>query len=169
MNSPIEVWSIRVCRDDAPTEPSALVVEEEDRYLVLSPPAVVPDGAEHPIRVMSDVWTFEPRPLGLIIEKTHQRWLAVVHDLDQTPSLSPGIATDTLRRVIDQAAAAGFRRLALHPWGVRFGPWSLEESLRRLTATLRERWRPPLHKIDLRVDPSQQAAATALVDRLMVV
>lgn len=143
-------WRVRLLDEDEPAPDSALVVEEEDRFLVLSAPPVVPERIDHPIRVMTDLWHFEPRALGSVIEQTPRRWLAVVHDLDRDPSLDRGVAEQTLRRVLDRAEAGAAERIALRPWGVRHGPWSLDQSLEVLQAVLQERWRPRLRDLDLR-------------------
>lgn len=158
-------WQVRVLPDDAPIAPSALVVDEEDRFRVLSAPPVIPERSEHPIRVMTALWNFEPCDLGSIVEVHARRWLAVVHDLDAERSLTPEVAGVALRAVLDRAGAAGFDRLALRPWGVRHGPWPLDVSLDLLLEALLERWRSRPRRLDLRVSDSQVDAAQSRLRR----
>jgi hypothetical protein len=143
-------WRVVPCRAADPLPQRALVVEEEDRYRVLSAPPMVPDTLEHPLRVMTAVWDFEPSALGTVVVAHPRRWLAIVHDLDAAPSLDPGVATETLRAVFDRAEADGFECVALRLWGVTHGPWSLESSLDVLMPVLAERWRPGLRELRLR-------------------
>lgn len=158
-------WSIRVVGLDAPVDDEGLVVVEEDRHRVLSAPAAITDRPDHPIRIMTALWSFEPDDLGAVIEQRPRRWSAIVYDLDHDPIVEPMVVQDTLRKVFDRAGEAGIDRVALRPWGLQHGPWSLEESLAVFRPVLTERWRQRPRILYLRVpDGLIQASEVLLRD-----
>ena len=166
MKVQIGSWSLIVETEGRSTDERMVLVLEEDRFQVLSAPPVVRERSEHPIRVMTDLWAFEPSDLTTIIEKSPRLWLAIVHDLDAECTLDRNVVVQTLRSVFDRAQERGAEGLALYPWGVKHGPWSLSQSLEVLSEVLKERWRPRLRTLHLRLSAEQLSLATDELRRL---
>lgn len=63
-------------------------VREEDTFLVLSADSRLDAGRDHPLRVMTSAFTFEPVEPGTVLVRQGEplELLAVIHDLDQRPS-----------------------------------------------------------------------------------
>ena len=123
------------------------VVCEEDTFLVLSGDTTLPEKADHPIRVMTGVMEAEPRDGGSIVIERGQppRLLAIIHDLNDEPSLQEPWLRDALTQIPLLARERGFRSLALPLLGTVHGrmgiqeSWSLIESALSATPSTLER------------------------------
>lgn len=112
------------------------VVHEEDRWLVLSAPPIVPELSEHPIRLHTAVAEAEPRPLGRVVVRAGSPLglLAVVHDLDREPTVTLADVRDALADVVAVCKARGLARVALPLLGLRHGRGLVREDVLRAIA-----------------------------------
>ncbi|MCK6545093.1 hypothetical protein L6R52_04440 [Myxococcota bacterium] len=109
--------------EDQPPFDVDVIVEEEDRHLVLSAPAVVPERPDHPIRVMTALWDSEPRGLGDVVLQrgSPPRLLAIVHDLDREPTVEAATVRDALAKSLALADALAARAMKLPLLGAVHG------------------------------------------------
>lgn len=151
--------------DHSPLAVDALVCEE-DRFLVLSS-ALRPDfPAEHPLRVINQAWNQAPLAVGSVHFRPGRpaRFLAVVHDLDRTPSFRPIwllAALAALREELRQRPE--IRTLGLPLIGMRYGHLPASEALNLLRQAMSgSRW--PLDEIRLLVPRQALPQVGALLD-----
>jgi hypothetical protein len=98
-------------------------VFEEDTYLVLSAETAVREPVEHPLKVWTAVHQAEPRTPGsvLVTTGTPLRFLAVVHDLERTPTWTEDWISEALDHVFAEAEQRQIHGLALPPLGTLHG------------------------------------------------
>jgi len=120
---------------DAPFQLDAEVFEE-DTYLVLSANTELQEPAEHPLKIWTAVHEAEPMLPGTIhvTAGSPLRFLAVVHDLRQSPTWTEEWVSSALDQVFVEAESRHLHSLALPPLGTLHG--SLEP--RRFTGLLRQ-------------------------------
>lgn len=101
----------------------ALVVEE-DTHLILSAPATLSDEPEHPIHVMTALaYATRARPGCVVVRgrSTPYRFLAVVHDIDQSPTWRWQWIAEALTAVFEAAEQRALNSLALPVLGAKHG------------------------------------------------
>lgn len=105
---------------DQPPFPVELVVQEEDRWRVLSAPAALSpehSTASEIIAVMADD-TLPPTGTLMTAGNTV---LAIVHDLEQHPTTSIEIVQVTIGKLIEHCRRRGIRAIASDPLGCVHG------------------------------------------------
>lgn len=121
----IRVGTLRVVAAPATSAPFAVEarVEEEDTYLVLSAPFVLPAQPEHPIRLMTEVLAARGETPGSVVVRGGRplRLLAVVHDLGAEPTWKEEWIAAALAGVLGEAGRRGLGSLALPLLGTRHG------------------------------------------------
>ncbi len=138
--------TLRLVRSlEAPAFPIDRHVDEEDRYLVLSAPAVLPDVAPHPIRVLTASLDAEPVPCGEL-RLRGERILAVIYDLDATPITNPRWIAGAYRALVAQPLSS----ISLPLLGAAHGRIDADESLRLLLGAIAEKASPSLTRIWIR-------------------
>ena len=130
---------------DRRLEPDALIVQE-DRNLVLSaPPFLDLDTEDDLDSAYLAITQHRPLPQGryLLLRPQGERryWLyqAVVHDLERTPSCSPGDVRRSVLSICRDAVKRGFSLIAMEPvgrWGSR--GLTLDELVEALDTTFLE-------------------------------
>lgn len=104
-----------IATSESAHDADALILEE-DTHLILSAPAILPRKPEHPIRTMTALIDAKPVRPGEVIVKGRSapfRFLAVVHDIERTPSWRPDWVRAALNAVVQEAAARELRSIAL--------------------------------------------------------
>jgi hypothetical protein len=98
-------------------------VREEDRWLVLSAPPELRDRPANPLAVFTATLEAEPAALGSVVlrGKAPVELLAVVHDLDREPSVTPDDVARALEQVMACCRDRALRRIALPLLGLRHG------------------------------------------------
>lgn len=126
-------------RDSAPFPVEADVVEE-DTWQVLGATPEVTLSTEHPVRVMTELLSAAPIPVGSVVTREGKplRLVAVVHDLGQEPSCCIEWVEAALGEILRIAEARSLRSLSLPLLGVRHGRLPLAGFIRLLAGLLRE-------------------------------
>jgi len=109
-----------------PPFPVELIVLEEDRWLVLSATTrLLPERRETDelVAAMEGAAISEP---GEVLFRGN-RALAIVHDLDLTPTFQPAAMESALRHIIEHCDVHHIQSLAMHPLGAVHGPLSINE------------------------------------------
>lgn len=138
----VDVGSIAVIA--APLEEPPFAIDarifEEDTYLVLSAPADVPDVRGSPIHLFHALWNLDAVPTGTVVVKqgTPPKILAVVHDLDRSPTVLEAEVSAALKAAFTEAARRNWKRLALPLLGSVHHGITEEASLRALAKALPE-------------------------------
>lgn len=148
---------------EAPPFPADLEVHEEDTYLVLSAEPVVPERAEHPIRVMTALWEEEPRALGAVVARGRNQLLAVVHDLARDPSTEERDVATALGAALACADQRGAHSLSLPLLGSVHGPIARERSLELIRVAIASAALASLQRIWVRVPPAWVRTAEQLM------
>lgn len=107
-----------------PPFPVTITVHAEDTWRVLSPPSVLPETSEHPIRTATDLIDQQPlAPGSLLIQGP--RWLSVVYDLDRQPICQEAWISQAVAKLLAAAADKGIEALKLPLLGSEHGdlPW----------------------------------------------
>jgi hypothetical protein len=119
-------------------EPFRLDAEvfEEDTYLVLSTTTELQEPAEHPLKIWNAVHEAEPRAPGTVhvTGGSPLRFLAVVHDLQLSPTWTEDWVSRALDQVFLEAESRKLHGLSLPPLGTLHG--TLRP--RRFTGLLRQ-------------------------------
>ncbi len=107
---------------DAPFQLDAEVFEE-DTHLVLSAKTEVREPEEHPLKIWTAVHEAQPRVPGTIhvTAGSPLRFLAIVHDLQQSPTWNEDWVSSALDQVFIEAERRKLRGLALPPLGTLHG------------------------------------------------
>lgn len=111
---------------------------EEDTSLVLSADTqTIRDPAEHPIRIMTELYEEPAREPGSVVVKgtAPYRFLAMVHDFDQEPSFREAWVRSALSEILVQCRTREVLTLKLEPLGVAHGGLALA-GFRELLYTL---------------------------------
>jgi hypothetical protein len=134
---------------------------EEDRFLVMEASEKVEPHHEHPLRIINRAWEQAPLPVGSIQPRSDnpKRFLAVVHDLDRTPTCRPIWILAALAALKHELTTnTGIDTLAMPLLGVRHGPLTVRESLGLLfQAMVGERW--PLEHLCLQISNEELSPA----------
>ena len=119
---------ITAAPEDRPPFPVDAVVFEEDTYLVLSADWKKIESEDHPVVILTEAFGMEPEKPGTVVvyEGSPLRFLAVVHDLDQDPSLRAEWVRKALENIFQEAERRRLRSMALPLLGTKHG--SLEKS-----------------------------------------
>lgn len=109
--------------ETAPPFAVEAVVEEEDTYLVLSAPFVLPAEPEHPIRLMTELLEASGETPGSVVVRGGRplRLLAVVHDLAAEPTWREEWIGEALAGVLREVERRRLRSLGLPLLGTRHG------------------------------------------------
>ena len=124
--------------DNPPFSVDAIAVEE-DTSLALSADITVRDPKQHPIRLMTELYTERSNEPGGIVVKGNNpvRLMAIVHDFDQEPSCREEWIAASLDRIFEQCARCGFDSLGLERLGTKHGRISRGKFRQLLDAALR--------------------------------
>lgn len=131
--------SVQLVPADQPLGRVDAVVLEEDTHLVLSAPVAVPDEPEHPVRVMTALIEAQPARPGNVIVKGRSgplRFLAVVHDVEQTPTWREEWVRAAVEAVVIEATRRRLRTLAVPVLAAKHGSMSPLAFARVLRETL---------------------------------
>lgn len=112
-----------VAREDDPPFAVDGVAVEEDTWLALGAPSDVVSSPDHPVRVMTRVWTAQPHEPGTVLVKRGSplRLHAVVHDLNVDPSWKDTWVRAALSRIFEETAQHRIRTLQLPLLGTKHG------------------------------------------------
>jgi len=104
------------------------VVVEEDTYLVLGADPVPRETHEQPDGLLREAASTLPVPPGsmLVQDGAPLKFLAVVHDLNEEPTLREEWVEAALAATIREANRRRLRSLALEAWGARYGSLTAE-------------------------------------------
>ncbi len=109
--------------EEAPPFSVDAMTYEEDTFLIMSadPEEVPPD--IHPIRLMAELESFEPKKIGSVVVKkgTPLKLLAVVHDVNQEPTCRGKWVEKALHGVFREVERRGIQSLAIPPLATRHG------------------------------------------------
>lgn len=112
------------------------VVREEDRWLVLSAPLIIPERApDHPIRLHTELAEAEARPLGAVVMRPGQL-LAVVHDLDRELSTTIADIELALANIVECCEKNRLKRLGIPLLGTLHGKLPRAEVLASIARAL---------------------------------
>lgn len=105
-------------------------VVEEDTWLILSAAVAVTEPPDHPLRMLTELLELRPAPPGSVVvrEAAPLQLLAVVHDLDRTPSCCSVWVAEALTTACREASARGLSSLALPLLGAGHGLLSAADS-----------------------------------------
>lgn len=140
-------------------------VFEEDLFLVLSAPCVIPDVQQHPVRVMTEVLDAKPRALGEIV-RSGRRLLAVVHDLSRDPTTTEQSVSEALfaaLRLADREKASALRLPLL---GSLHGPISEKRSIDLILQAISGLALPNLKRLGIAGREASLPAIEAALSRL---
>ncbi len=152
---------------DPPFAVDARVIEE-DTHLVLSAGNQLPEAAEPAIRVMTAALYAEPCALGAVVVRpgAPRLLLAVVHDLDLSPSCRPQAVREALARALERSRALGVRALAVPLLGAVHGVLPPEQALGLVLEVLSATSLAHLERVWLVADEAHQARLTARLTAL---
>ena len=166
---PIRLGSILVtpATTHEPPFPVQASVLEEDTWRLLSAPNVAVPQEEHPVRLMTDLVDDRPALPGKVLIQG-ARWLAIVHDVERTPTCREIWVHSALKRVLELTAQRHYRSLALPLLGSVYGCLDWRRSLTLIIETLNNAvvfeptlriWLlvPAAHRKEIR--PTMEAAA----------
>lgn len=130
---------IVVQSEQAPFAIDAMVFEE-DTSLVLSADTAVRDPREHPIRLMTSLYDYQDQQPGRVVirEGRTTRMLAVVHDLDQEPTVREKWVLESLRAVFSACQKRKIKALGMEMLGCCHGKLD-RDRFRSLLKTALER------------------------------
>ena len=116
-------------------------VREEDTFLVLSADSRLDAGRDHPLRVMTSAFTFEPVEPGTVLVRQGEplELLAVIHDLDQRPSTCDEWVQRALSGVFEACERHRLAALALPLLGSVHRALSTRHAATLLGRALRDR------------------------------
>jgi hypothetical protein len=123
-------------RHEPPFEPEVRVLEE-DTWRLLSAPAVVSPGREHPIRLMTALIDDRPSSPGSLLI-SQRGWLAIVYDLDQEPICREEWIISAMSKLLERARRRRCRTLSLPLLGHAHGGLPWRRSLNLLIRALQE-------------------------------
>ena len=114
---------IVIAREDDPPFAVDGVAVEEDTWLTFGVPSDVLSPADHPVRVMTQVWEARPEQPGTVLVKRGSplRLHAVVYDLDADPSWKDTWVRAALSGIFQEAAQHRIRALRLPLLGTKRG------------------------------------------------
>jgi hypothetical protein len=106
--------------------PLDAIVFEEDTYQVLNAGNTLYETEEHPVRTITEAFLVKPAKPGTIIVKgSHPlRLLAVVHDLDESPSWREDWIAEALQIIFREVERRNLRTLALPLLGAVHGSYN---------------------------------------------
>jgi len=127
---PIRLGSILVtpATTHEPPFPVQASVLEEDTWRLLSAPNVAVPQEEHPVRLMTDLVDDRPALPGKVLIQS-ARWLAIVHDVERTPTCREIWVRSALKRVLELTAQRHYHSLALPLLGSVYGCLDWRRSL----------------------------------------
>lgn len=104
------------------------VILEEDTGLVLSAEVRLKEDSEHPVRVMTDLVSFEfPKVGSAVLQNGSPLFIfAVVHDLEQTPHCNEQWVSSALEACFCICQERGVEHLAVQQLGCVFGNLNAE-------------------------------------------
>ncbi len=109
--------------ENAPPFPVDAMTYEEDTFLIMSadPEEVPPD--IHPIRLIAELESFEPKKIGSVIVKTGMplKLLAVVHDVNKEPTCRGKYVEKALHAVFREVERRGIQSLGMPLLATRHG------------------------------------------------
>ena len=110
------------------------IVEEQDTHLILGEQHRLTDPGKPAWYLANTLEAVRPYDLGTVVVKGHSphRLLAVVHDVEQTPTLSPDSVTQAYLTVLQIGQSMLLTSLAMPLLGTVHGHLSEHESLQRL-------------------------------------
>lgn len=134
---PIRLGSILVtpATTHEPPFPVQASVLEEDTWRLLSAPNVAVPQEEHPVRLMTDLVDDRPALPGKVLIQG-ALWLAIVHDVERTPTCREIWVHSALKRVLELTAQRHYRCLALPLLGSVYGCLDWRRSLTLIIETL---------------------------------
>lgn len=134
---------------------------EEDRFLVMDASDKIEPHHDHPLRIINRAWKQSPLPVGSIQYRkdTPKRFLAVIHDLDRTPTCRPIWILAALAALKHELTTSpGIDILAMPLLGVKHGPLTIRESIDLLCQAMDgERW--PLECLCLQISNKELSSA----------
>jgi hypothetical protein len=122
----------------SPPFPCQAIVEEQDTHLILGEQTLLRDPGKPPWYLANTLDTVKPHALGDVVVKGHSphRLLAVVHDVEQTPTLSPDSISLAYQALLQVQQTLQLTSLALPLLGTVHGKMSERDSLLRLRECL---------------------------------
>ncbi|MDH5738604.1 MAG: hypothetical protein OEZ23_09870 [Gammaproteobacteria bacterium] len=123
--------------DQAPFDVQAVILEE-DTGLILSADTKIRLVQEHPVRLMTELVSFEFPAVGeTVIQQGNPCFIfAVVIDLDQSPICCRDWVCAALQQSLELCSQRQMTHLALQPLGCRYGQqdpaWFFQELKRQL-------------------------------------
>ena len=114
------------------------IVEEQDTHLILGEQQGLTDPGKPAWYLANTLDMVKPYELGTVVVKGHSphHLLAVVHDVEQTPTLSPESVTQAYQTVLQIRQSMQLTSLAMPLLGTVHGHLSEHESLQRLRECL---------------------------------
>ncbi len=96
---------------------------EEDTWLIMSADPKICEPEEHPIRLMTEFIEEQPKPIGsvLVTGRNPIRFLAIVHDVNQVPTLKEEWVESALKEIFEKAEQRKIRSLGLPLLGTLHG------------------------------------------------
>jgi hypothetical protein len=141
-----------------------LIVVEEDTCGLLNAPADIRDPNEHPIRLYTALHNFIPFEPGSV--RMHANVLeAVVVDIEAQPPCRPEWIKLALQKIFAHIEQHRLHSIELPLLGTRYGKLDIETSIRLIREALLQYPQTPLHKIQLRMDSADIAAAQRILER----
>jgi hypothetical protein len=110
------------------------IVEEQDTHLILGEQNLLRDPGKPAWYLANTLDTIKPYSLGDVVVKGHSphRLLAVVHDVEQTPTLSPDSVSLAYQTLLQLRHTLRLSSLAMPLLGTVHGKMSEQDSLLRL-------------------------------------
>ena len=133
---------IHIAPEDRPPFPVIALVEEQDTSLVLKPDDEIRDpGDNKPLWYDANKTKLsEAHQPGDVLSKSFNpiRFLAIVHDLDQTPSWKSEWIEMALSNVFELSGNRSLSAIGIPVLGAQFGRFKLEEFISIFVAALKK-------------------------------
>lgn len=113
--------------------PVECLVFEEDTFLVMSAPLIARESRHDIDELVQRMSEFKPPAPGEVIVKG-QQYLAVVHDLEQTPTCVESSVEAALLELGRLFEAAGVKAVGMEPLGCKHGPFEHDWLIDRVQA-----------------------------------
>lgn len=155
--------SIVAAPRSSPPFPCQAMVEEQDTHLILGEQTLLRDPGKPAWYLANTLDTVKPHALGEVVVKRPQRLLAVVHDIEQSPTLSPNSVSRAYQNLLQLQQTLQLNSLAMPLLGTVHGQMSAQDSLLRLRPCLEQGPNSGLQRLWLILPPGSDCACLSLL------
>jgi hypothetical protein len=157
--------SIVAAPQSSPPFPCQAMVEEQDTHLLLGEQMRLRDPGKPAWYLANTLDTVKTHALGDVVVKGHppHRLLAVVHDIEESPTLSPESVSLAYQNLLRLQQTLQLTSLAMPLLGTVHGKMRMQDSLLRLRTCLEQRPNSGLQRLWLMLPAGSDCACLSLL------